>query len=76
MSRDEMAAALAEVAEGRIPKDRIALRELTREMMTWPYADISGDSRGPAIAAEGLYPAVCSVLVSVMARSHLFVPNS
>ena len=26
MSRDEMAAALVEVAEGRVPKDRIALK--------------------------------------------------
>ncbi len=57
MSRDELAAALMEVSEGRIPKDRIALRELTREMMEWPYADISGDSRTAQIASTGVYAA-------------------
>ena len=52
MSRDELAAALFEVSEGRIPKDRIALRELTREMLEWPYADISGDSRTAQMVAN------------------------
>ncbi len=52
MSRDELAAALYEVSEGRIPKDRIALRELTREMLEWPYADISGDSRTAQMVAN------------------------
>ena len=37
VSRDEMAAALNEVAEGRVPTDRIALRELHREMISWPF---------------------------------------
>ena len=45
VSRDELAAALQEVAEGRIPKDRLALRELAREMIEWPYKDLSTDSR-------------------------------
>lgn len=40
VSRDEMAEALAEVSEGRIPKDRIALRELHREMINWPFLDL------------------------------------
>ena len=53
VSRDELAAALMEVSEGRIPKDRIALRELTREMLEWPYADISGDSRTAQMASTG-----------------------
>lgn len=39
VSRDEMADALAEVAEGRVPTDRIALRELHREIITWPFVD-------------------------------------
>lgn len=39
VSRDEMAEALAEVAEGRIPADRIALRELHREITSWPFLD-------------------------------------
>ena len=38
-SRDEIAAALVEVAEGRVPKDRIALRELYREIMDWPFVE-------------------------------------
>ena len=39
MSRDDMAAALLEVVAGRIPLDRIALRELSREVKDWPYLD-------------------------------------
>ena len=39
VSRDEIAAALIEVAEGRVPKDRVALRELHREIMQWPFLD-------------------------------------
>ena len=38
-SRDDIAAALVEVAEGRVPKDRIALRELYREIMEWPFVE-------------------------------------
>lgn len=60
MSRDEMALALMDVSEGRIPKDRIALRELTREMNEWPFADISGDSRGPAVSAGARAVHPCS----------------
>lgn len=37
MSRDEMATALMDVTEGRVPADRIALRELHREMVNWPF---------------------------------------
>jgi hypothetical protein len=39
VSRDEIAAALMEVAEGKVPSDRIALRELHNEMMDWPGLD-------------------------------------
>ena len=63
MSRDELAAALMEVSEGRIPKDRIALRELTREMLEWPYSDISGDSRAAQIASTG-DRAVCAAPIN------------
>jgi hypothetical protein len=41
VSRDEIAAALMDVAEGKIPTDRIALRELHRELMSWPGLDPS-----------------------------------
>eukprot|EP01025_Chloroclados_australasicus_P053030 TRINITY_DN6203_c0_g1_i1.p2 TRINITY_DN6203_c0_g1~~TRINITY_DN6203_c0_g1_i1.p2 ORF type:complete len:258 (-),score=33.43 TRINITY_DN6203_c0_g1_i1:214-987(-) len=37
VSRDEMAAALQEVAEGRVPKDRVALKEVHSELINWPY---------------------------------------
>lgn len=52
VSRDEMAAALTEVAEGKVPSDRIALRELYREMIQWPFLDRdaptsdTGEARG------------------------------
>lgn len=39
VSRDEMADALDAVAEGKVPTDRIALRELRREMVNWPFVD-------------------------------------
>lgn len=39
VSRDEMAAALMDVSEGRVPTDRIALRELARELTAWPALD-------------------------------------
>lgn len=39
VSRDEMAAALLDVAEGRIPKDRLALKCLLEDMQSWPFLD-------------------------------------
>lgn len=39
VSRDEMATALMEVSEGKVPTDRIALRELARELTAWPALD-------------------------------------
>ena len=58
VSRDEMAEALMEVSEGRIPSDRIALRELCKEMQAWPSLDElssewSGrEGRGGAVWSE------------------------
>jgi hypothetical protein len=40
VSRDEMAQALVDVAEGRIAQDRIALRELHKEMVNWPFLNL------------------------------------
>eukprot|EP00798_Chlamydomonas_sp_ICE-L_P004452 gene4453-14605_t len=37
VSRDEMATALMDVADGRIPKDRIALKCLHGEINNWPF---------------------------------------
>ena len=36
VSRDDVAAALAAVAAGRVPRDRLALKELHREMGSGP----------------------------------------
>ncbi len=57
MSRDEMAAALLEVAEGRLPKDRVALKCVYEEMSEWPFLDpayegeVTGSSGSSATAA-------------------------
>lgn len=47
-SRDEIAAALVDVSEGRLPKDRIALRELYREIMDWPFVEAAPDEEEEA----------------------------
>lgn len=36
-----------------LQQDRLALRELAREMAEWPYADLSGDSRLDQMAEAG-----------------------
>lgn len=42
VSRDDVAAALAAVAAGRVPRDRLALKELHREMGEWPFLKDAG----------------------------------
>ncbi|KAF8065950.1 Ycf3-interacting protein 1 [Scenedesmus sp. PABB004] len=49
VSRDEMAAALLDVAEGRVPRDRLALKCLVEDMQSWPFLDDDTS----AAAAEG-----------------------
>lgn len=49
VSRDEMAAALDEVAAGRVPTDRLALKCLYEDMAGWPY--LSLESEAPAATA-------------------------
>lgn len=44
VSRDEMAQALVDVSEGRVPKDRIALKCLFEEIYEWPYLTVQTDS--------------------------------
>ena len=46
VARDDIAAALGEVAGGRVPRDRLALRELHREMAEWPFMDAEDKGRG------------------------------
>ena len=50
-SRNEIAAALVEVSEGRVPKDRIALRELYREIMDWPFVEAGPEEEEEAGAS-------------------------
>ena len=60
VSRDEMAAALMEVVDGRLPKDRIALRELCNEILGWPWLEADEDqTEGTSEAVanyEGITP--------------------
>jgi hypothetical protein len=51
VSRDEMAAALDDVAAGRVPKDRIALKCLFEEMVAWP--DIVAEAQAQAAKGPG-----------------------
>lgn len=48
VSRDEMAAALEEVAAGNVPTDRIALRVLHGEMVNWPFLENDASAAAPA----------------------------
>ena len=50
VSRDDIAAALGDITAGRIPADRLALKELHREMMEWPFitAPAAGGGAGGA----------------------------
>lgn len=55
-SRDEMAAALVDVSEGRIPKDRIALRALYTDLRGWPFVgnEAELDEEGAAANYGGI----------------------
>ncbi|GAX81151.1 hypothetical protein CEUSTIGMA_g8584.t1 [Chlamydomonas eustigma] len=69
VSRDEMAAALLEVAEGRVPRDRIALKCLHEEMSEWPFLEttMSGaatDNANAAAEAEALKTAAAAASTS------------
>ena len=70
VSRDEMAAVLMEVVDGRLPKDRIALRELYNEIIGWPWLEAEEDQTegiGEAVADyEGITPTGMRVSYSNM----------
>lgn len=44
-TRDDLAAALEEVNEGKIPKNRIALKMLAAEMMQWPNLEVEAPKK-------------------------------
>ncbi|KAL3700752.1 hypothetical protein R1sor_018774 [Riccia sorocarpa] len=51
-SREDLGNALLDVYEGRIPQDRIVLRELTKEMLNWPNLEEEiAQSRTPPTAS-------------------------
>ncbi len=55
VSRDEILAALTDVQEGRVPADKLALRQLVTELQAWPYLesdDMLRGSGGPSPYAE------------------------
>jgi hypothetical protein len=66
-SKEDMGIALQEVYEGRLPEDRLVLRELTKEMLAWPnledeisevnplaspYAKVTPTGVDPKVAAQ------------------------
>ena len=53
VSRDDVAAALAAVAAGRVPRDRLALKELHCEMGEWPFLKDAGGGASSSSASGG-----------------------
>ena len=53
VSRDDVAAALAAVASGRVPRDRLALKELHREMGEWPFLKDAGGGKASS-SSDGM----------------------
>ena len=64
MSRDEMASALSDVVEGRVPNDRIALKCVWQEMSAWPFVDQDSEAKSPEQAAAAGREAASSSGVS------------
>lgn len=46
-TRDDLAAVLEEVNEGKIPRDRVALQMLAEEMVQWPNLEVEATKKGP-----------------------------
>uniref|UniRef100_A0A803QF64 Uncharacterized protein n=1 Tax=Cannabis sativa TaxID=3483 RepID=A0A803QF64_CANSA len=47
-SREDLAAALEEVNEGKIPENRVTLRLLAEEMMQWPNLEVEAEKKKPS----------------------------
>lgn len=52
VSRDEMSAALQDIVEGRVPRDRVALKCLYDEISSWPYLEVGPDGTPPQETAK------------------------
>ncbi|KAL5972505.1 hypothetical protein ACLOJK_039309 [Asimina triloba] len=48
VTRDDLAAALEDVNEGRIPENRAALQMLHEEMTNWPNLEVEAEKRKPS----------------------------
>jgi hypothetical protein len=46
VSRGEILAALTDVTQGRVPADKLALRQLVKELQQWPYLENDDMLRG------------------------------
>ncbi|XP_076950711.1 ycf3-interacting protein 1, chloroplastic-like [Bidens hawaiensis] len=46
-TREDLAAVLEEVNEGKIPRDRAALQMLAEEMVQWPNLEVEATKKGP-----------------------------
>ncbi|KAI3784525.1 hypothetical protein L1987_43624 [Smallanthus sonchifolius] len=46
-TREDLAAVLEEVNEGKIPRDRVALQMLAEEMIQWPNLEVEATKKGP-----------------------------
>ncbi|KAD4586519.1 hypothetical protein E3N88_24120 [Mikania micrantha] len=46
-TREDLAAVLEEVNEGKIPRDRVALQMLAQEMTQWPNLEVEATKKGP-----------------------------
>ncbi|KAK1432584.1 hypothetical protein QVD17_09481 [Tagetes erecta] len=46
-TREDLAAVLEEVNEGKIPRDRVALQMLAEEMVQWPNLEVEATKKGP-----------------------------
>lgn len=64
VSREEMGFALEAVAAGKLPSDRIALRALHTEMVSWPFLESENKAAGPSdVEAKPAYsaPMTCAL---------------
>ena len=73
-SRDEVAAALVEVSEGRVPKDRIALQQLYREIMEWPFINEALPAAEEAAAASSSSPYEAITDTGIAAYACMVIP--
>ncbi|KZV46350.1 hypothetical protein F511_07902 [Dorcoceras hygrometricum] len=65
-TRDDLADALVQVNEGKIPKDRVALQMLAEEMIQWPNLEVEATKKKPS---KSLYAKVTDTGVNLKEAS-------